>query len=61
MTSTSRLWLLLHAAGPRQPPADRRQDDVEDNNCYDDDDDGQLEVLHTHGSGKVPAGSFESD
>lgn len=30
-------------------------------NWYDDEDDGQLEVLHTHGSSKVPAGSFESD
>lgn len=30
-------------------------------NCYNDDDDGKLEVLHTHGSSKVPAGSFESD
>lgn len=30
-------------------------------NCYNDDDDGKLEVLHTHGSCKVPAGSFESD
>lgn len=30
-------------------------------NGYDDDDNGKLEVLHAHGSGKVPAGGFESD
>lgn len=30
-------------------------------NGYYYDDDGELEVLHTHGSGKVPACSFECD
>lgn len=53
--------LFLHTARPREATAQWRHDDVDEHNRYDDDDGSELDVLHAHGPGKVPASRFEGD